>query len=103
LDLRGAPAASSPPGEDLQRSAARLREAISFEAGRARELLESGGPLVASVHGRPKLALAAFVAGGRAALEAIEAGGFDVLGGTCRASRARRLRALASVLAGSRR
>jgi squalene synthase HpnC len=94
---------SSTPGEDHRRSAARLRETIRFETARARELLSSGIALVRGVEGRPKLAVAAFVAGGRAATEAIERRGFDVLGeGVTRASRARRARALASVLAESR-
>jgi squalene synthase HpnC len=102
LDLRGVPVGSSAQGEDYERTADRLREAISFEVSRARDLLASGIPLVASVSGRPKLALAAFVAGGRAALETIDRSRFDVLGGVVRASGARRLRALASVLAESR-
>jgi squalene synthase HpnC len=102
LGLRGVPAASSAHSEDFGRSADRLRTAISFETARARELLAAGMPLVASVAGRPKLALAAFVAGGRAALDEIERAGFDVLGGVRRASRSRRLRALARVLAESR-
>src|SRR5580693_2037391 len=50
----------------------RLRKVISFETARARKLLQAGVALVHSVPGRPKLALAAFVAGGRAALEEIE-------------------------------
>jgi squalene synthase HpnC len=84
------------------RQPGRLREVVEFEAARARELLRAGEPLVASVSGRPKLALAAFVAGGCAALQAIERARFDVLGGPPRASRLRRLRALANVLADSR-
>jgi squalene synthase HpnC len=102
LDLRGVPAGSSTPSEGFEREAARLREAISFEVARGRELLAAGVPLVAGVRGRPKLALAAFVAGGRAALEEIARARFDVLGGVAQASRAKRLRMLASVLAESR-
>jgi squalene synthase HpnC len=79
----------------------RLRETIEFETARARELLAAGEPLVGSVRGRPKLAVAAFVAGGRAALGEIERARFDVLGGVRRASRLRRVRALAAVLAES--
>lgn len=102
LGLGGVPAGSSAQGEDYGRPADRLRDAISFEAARARELLAAGAPLVRSVRGRPKLAVAAFVAGGRAALDAIERARFDVLGGVTRASRPRRVLALASVLAESR-
>lgn len=101
LDLRGvlgAPAPSLDDGGPVER----LREAVSFETARARELLAAGVPLVRGVPGRPKLALAAFVAGGRAALEQIELARFDVLGGTRHAGRARRLGSLARVLAESR-
>jgi squalene synthase HpnC len=102
LDLRGVPADSTTPGEDSGRAADRLRAVISFEVARARELLAAGVPLVAGVGGRPKLAVAAFVAGGRAALEEIAGARFDVLGGVPQAGRARRLRALARVLGESR-
>jgi squalene synthase HpnC len=102
LGLGGLLAGSSAQDGDNGRPADRLREAISFETARARELLAAGVPLVASIRGRPKLAVAAFVAGGRAALDAIERAHFDVLGGVRRASRQRRARALASVLAESR-
>jgi hypothetical protein len=75
---------------------------VAFETARARELIAAGIPLLAGVRGRPKLALAGFVAGGRAALDEIERAGFDVLGGTRRASRARLFGALARVLAEGR-
>ncbi|MGA9876327.1 MAG: squalene synthase HpnC [Solirubrobacteraceae bacterium] len=114
LDLKHVQAGSSTPDENLQRSADRLRETISFETARARELLAAGAPLLAGIGGRPKLAVGAFVAGGHVALDGIERAGFEVIGthpptnqptnppGVPRASRLRRLRALASVLAGSR-
>ena len=86
----------------LREDRERLREVISFETTRARELLDAGMPLVRSVPGRPKLALGAFVAGGRAALDAIERAGFDVLGESNSASRMRRGWALVRVLAESR-
>jgi squalene synthase HpnC len=96
--LAGSPAR----GGDDGRSADRLGEAISFEVARARGLLAAGVPLVSSIHGRPKLAVAAFVAGGYAALDAIERAHFDVLSGVTRASRPRHVRMLAKVLAESR-
>ena len=106
LDLGHVRAGSSTPDEDLRCSADRLRETISFETARARELLAAGVPLLGGIGGRPKLAVGAFVAGGHAALDGIERAGFDVIGahppGVPRASRLRRLRALASVLAESR-
>lgn len=102
------------PGEDLDRfgctlvpSRARkrpggpaLREVVAFEVARARELLWAGAPLAASVRGRPKLAIAAFAAGGLAALEQIERCDFDVSRGVARAGRGSQLRWLARVLRG---
>ncbi|MFI1963069.1 squalene synthase HpnC [Streptomyces pathocidini] len=58
-----------------------VRALVAFEAERARLLLDEGAPLVGSVHGRLRLLLAGFVAGGRAALRAIDAAGHDVLPG----------------------
>jgi squalene synthase HpnC len=78
-----------------------LRETLAFECARARELLARGAPLIGELHGlRARLAVAAFVAGGRAALDAIEAAGYDVLAGTPRAGTWRRGRVLAGTLAG---
>ncbi|WP_043174938.1 squalene synthase HpnC [Streptomyces sp. NRRL B-24484] len=57
----------------------RVRELIAFEAERVRTLLDRGAPLVGTVHGRLRLLLAGFTAGGYAALEAVEAAGYDVL------------------------
>ncbi len=98
LDLGGVPSGTTPRSEDFLRSAARTREAISFETARARALLAAGVPLVAGVRGRPKLALAGFLAGGQAALDAIERADFDVLGGVPRVRRGRLLWRLARVL-----
>jgi phytoene/squalene synthetase len=75
-----------------------LRSLLAFEVERARELLREGSQLLASVHGRMRIALAGYVAGGWAALEAIERARYEVLGGPPRASRARRALALARVL-----
>jgi len=79
-----------------------LRALIAFEIGRARALLDAGLPLVRTLRGRPALAVAAFVAGGRAALDAIERGGHEVLGGPPRPSRRHRIRALVATLARAR-
>lgn len=103
FDLKGVPAVASIPSSDFSRQFDRLRQAIAFEVERARtSLLAAGLPLVADVHGRPKLALAGFVAGGEAALEAIERADFDVLGAVARPSTRKRVRLVASVLARSR-
>jgi squalene synthase HpnC len=76
-----------------------VRRVIAFEVERARGLLAEGMPLLASLRGRPRLAVAAFIAGGTAALDAIERAGFDVLAGTPQASNGRRLQALVATLA----
>jgi squalene synthase HpnC len=80
-----------------------LRDVLAFEVARARRLLADGAPLIDELRGRARIALAAFVAGGRAALDAIERASFDVLAGPPRATRARRLIALAGTLAERRR
>jgi len=59
----------------------RVRALIAFEVERARRLLDRGAPLIRRLRGRPTLAVAAFVAGGRSALEAIERAGYDVANG----------------------
>lgn len=58
-----------------------LRALVEFEAGRARTIIDSGAPLVGTLRGFARLAVAGYVAGGRAALAAISAAGHDVLGG----------------------
>ncbi|MFI5793578.1 squalene synthase HpnC [Streptomyces sp. NPDC051677] len=60
---------------------ASVRALVAYEAQRARDLLNEGAPLVGSVHGRLRLLLAGFVAGGRAAIRAIAAADYDVLPG----------------------
>jgi len=50
-------------------------EFVAFECARGRDLLASGTPLVASLRGAGRLAVAAYVGGGVAAFEALEAGG----------------------------
>jgi squalene synthase HpnC len=64
-----------------------LRELLRFECGRAHELLDEGVPLVRSLRGRARIAIAAFVAGGRAALDAIARRSYDVMAGAPRARR----------------
>ena len=93
------------PGEDLERFGVRtaelaaqtptpqFRRLVEFEVDRARRLLDEGAPLIRRLRGRARIAVAGYVAGGRAALDAIAAADFDVLGAPPRASRARRLRA----------
>jgi squalene synthase HpnC len=47
---------------------------LEFEVVRARQLLDDGSPLVGSLTGRGRLGVAAFVAGGHAALDGVERG-----------------------------
>jgi squalene synthase HpnC len=73
-------AAEGCPEADLVEAPASpaLRRVLARMAGRARELLRSGDPLVPSLYGPARVAVAGFVGGGHAALDALEAAGFDV-------------------------
>ncbi|MFD3955485.1 MULTISPECIES: squalene synthase HpnC [Streptomyces] len=90
---------------DLARPAAgaSVRALIAYEVERASELLNEGPPLVGSVNGRLKLLLAGFVGGGRSALTAISAAGFDVLPGPPKPTKPSMLREVAVVLRRARR
>ena len=100
------------PAEDMKRfhvqeadlaaktASASVRALVAYEAQRARELLNEGAPLVGSVHGRLKLLLAGFVAGGRAALRAIAAAEHDVLPGPPKPGRLQLLREVGVTLRG---
>ncbi|MFJ4690269.1 squalene synthase HpnC [Streptomyces sp. NPDC088766] len=79
---------------------ASVRALVAFEARRARDLLDEGAPLVGSVHGRLRLLLAGFVAGGRVALHAIAAAHHDVLPGPPKPGRLRLLREVGVTLRG---
>ena len=57
----------------------RVRALIAYEAARASALLDEGAPLIGMLRGAARLAVAGYVAGGRAALSAIAASGNDVL------------------------
>ncbi|MEV0524059.1 squalene synthase HpnC [Streptomyces sp. NPDC050439] len=100
------------PAEDMRRfhvqeqdlaaptAGASVRALVAYEAERARCLLNEGTPLVGSVHGRLKVLLAGFVAGGRAAVSAIAAAGYDVLPGPPKPTKPRLLREVGAVLRG---
>jgi squalene synthase HpnC len=51
------------------------RALVAFESDRTRRLLAAGAPLARTLPPRPRLAIAGFVAGGRAALDGLEDGG----------------------------
>jgi squalene synthase HpnC len=84
------------PGEDMARfgcteadlaaptAGPAVRELMIFETDRASRLLDEGAPLVGTLRGAARLAVAGYLAGGRAALAAIRAQGHDVLKGTPR-------------------
>jgi len=83
---------------DLARPAASqpVKELVKFEADRAGRLLAAGAPLVGTLRGAARLAIAGYVAGGRATLKAIEADGYDVLRRTPRPGKADTLAMMAS-------
>jgi len=82
------------PGEDLDRhgcteadlaeptAGPAVRQLMRFEVDRAARLLDEGAPLVGTLRGAARLAVAGYLAGGRAALAAIRAQRYDVLSGT---------------------
>ncbi|WP_199806954.1 MULTISPECIES: squalene synthase HpnC [unclassified Streptomyces] len=100
------------PAEDMKRfhvqeadlatpsAGASVRALVAYEAERALGLLNEGAPLVGSVHGRLRLLLAGFVAGGRAAVRAIAAADFDVLPGPPKPGKLRLLREVGVTLRG---
>jgi squalene synthase HpnC len=75
-----------------------FRELMAFEVVRAGALLDKGAPLIGMLRGRPALAVAAFVAGGRSALTAIERADYDVLGARPRPGRGLRIATLLATL-----
>ncbi len=87
-------------GADLaaEHANAAVRALLAFEAARADKLLDAGVPLVASLRGAAKLAVAGFVAGGRAALHAIAAADFDVLARAPKPTKPRTAREAVAVL-----
>jgi squalene synthase HpnC len=64
---------------DHRHASAALRELMQFETERAANLLESGVTLVGRLHGWARVAVAGYVAGGRAAVRALRRVGWDVL------------------------
>lgn len=79
-----------------------LRQVLAMEVARTYALLDRGAPLIGTLRGRAKVAVAAYLGGARAALGAIERADYDVLAGPPRAGRARRALALVHALADGR-
>ncbi|WP_326828897.1 squalene synthase HpnC [Streptosporangium sp. NBC_01755] len=84
------------PGEDLRRfgcgeddlaettASARLRDVVALQTRRADRLLDEGDRLARSATGFARLAIAGYVAGGRATTAALARAGHDVLGSAVR-------------------
>jgi squalene synthase HpnC len=79
-----------------------LRKLVAFETRRTRMLLDAGAPLVGTLRGVPRLAIAGYLAGGRATLAAIVAADYDVLAATPRPGKARTLLSLATAFGAGR-
>lgn len=79
-----------------------LRQLIAFEAARAQRLIDGGARLVGTLRGFPRVAVAGYVAGGRAALAAIAAADHEVLAATPRSNKARLTRELAAAFVAGR-
>ncbi|HEX5189378.1 MAG TPA: squalene synthase HpnC [Streptosporangiaceae bacterium] len=79
-----------------------VRELMAFEVGRARSLIDTGAPLVGTLRGAARAAVAGYVAGGRAALAAIEGAAYDVMAVTPRPGKARTVVELARAYASGR-
>jgi phytoene/squalene synthetase len=90
LDSFGVP----PRDLDAPTASPALRRLMVFETDRAAALLDSGAPLVGLLRGWARLAVGGYVAGGRAALDALRRSGGDVLGAPVRARRSDMLRHL---------
>jgi squalene synthase HpnC len=98
------------PAEDLRRfgvaetdldaahASPALCELMAFQTDRAAELLGSGPPLVAGLHGWARLAVAGYVAGGLAAVDALRRVHGDVLGQRARTRRRDTMRHLVRLL-----
>ncbi|WP_199432332.1 squalene synthase HpnC [Qaidamihabitans albus] len=98
------------PAEDLERfgvgeddlravrAGRPLRALLGFQVQRAVALLDAGTPLVGTLAGAARLAVAGYVAGGRATAVALADAGFDVLAATPRPTRARTAAELAALL-----
>jgi squalene synthase HpnC len=91
------------PGEDLDRfnvteadlavstAGLAVRDLMRFETDRAAGLLDQGAPLVGTLRGAARVAVAGYLAGGRAALAAIRGQRYDVLIATARPRKPRML------------
>ncbi|GAA4236434.1 squalene synthase HpnC [Actinomadura meridiana] len=79
--------------DDLARrvTPTRLRGVVALQAARAKQMLDEGSALTVRLQGFARVAVAGYVAGGLAALSALDRGAYDVLGGTSRPKKTRLL------------
>jgi phytoene/squalene synthetase len=96
FDVRPEMLTAAPP------AARPLRALMAFEVARARQWLDAGAPLVHSLHGSARWAVAGFWAGGQAALDALAERDFDPLSGPPRPSKRRVAARAIAVLRDSR-
>jgi squalene synthase HpnC len=73
-----------------------VRGLVKFEVDRAAALLDAGSPLIGTLKGAARLAIAGYVAGGRAAVKAIRDSDYDVLRSTPKPGKAATIAMMAS-------
>jgi squalene synthase HpnC len=73
-----------------------VKALMKFEVDRAQGLLDAGAPLIGTLGGAARLAVAGYLAGGRATVKAIRDAGYDVLRATPRPGKADTLTAMLS-------
>lgn len=77
-----------------------LRSVVAVQVARADGMLADGRPLVRQLHGWARLAVAGYVAGGRATVAALRRGGYDVLAGKLQPRKTTTVRYAVPLLAG---
>lgn len=87
---------------EAARASPGLRAVLRLEATRASALLDQGRPLIRSLTGWARIAIAGYVGGGRAALSALARADFEVLALTPRPSRRRQIGSILRALDGGR-
>jgi hypothetical protein len=77
-----------------------MRAVVALQVRRARDLLQDGRPLVSSLRGWARVAVAGFVAGGLATADALDRASYDVWGHVPRPRRRDVVRHAARLLTG---
>ena len=89
----------TPQDLDETTTSDRVRKLLAFETDRAADLLRQGAPLVRNLRGWARLAVAGFLAGGLATVDALRRADYDVLAVTPRPRKADVLRHLIAEVA----